>query len=73
MSVELVCRICFGVLFVATLIAGYFLFKNFEKLLGRDPGFPGDSAGARSLNKVQVIVIWLHILAITGGFALLLH
>jgi uncharacterized membrane protein SpoIIM required for sporulation len=73
MSVDLFVRICFGVLFVATLIAGYFLFKNFEKLLGRDPEFPNDSAGARSLNKVQVIVIWLHILAITGGFALFLH
>lgn len=73
MSVELVIRICFGGLFIATLIAGYFLFKNFEKLLGRDPGFPNDSPGARSLNKVQVIVIWLHILAITGGFALLVH
>jgi len=73
MSIELIVRSGFGVLFFATLIAGYFLFKNFGKLLGPDPKNSGESAGARSLNQVQVIVIWLHILAITGGFALLLH
>jgi hypothetical protein len=66
-------RIVFGILFVATLIGGYFLFKNFEKLFGPNPAFPGDTAGARSLNKVQVIVIWLHAVAITGCFAFLLH
>jgi len=66
-------RIFFGILFVGTLIAGYFLFKNFEKLFGSDPAFPGDTPGARSLNKAQVIIIWLHAVAITGGFAFLLH
>ena len=66
-------RIFFGILFVATLIAGYFLFKHSEKLFGHDPAFPGDTEGARGLNKVQVICIWLHALAITGGFAFLLH
>jgi hypothetical protein len=25
------------------------------------------------LNKVQVIILWLHMLALTGGFALMLH
>lgn len=66
-------RIFCGVLFVGTLVAGYFLFKNFERLFGADPSLPGDNEGARGLNKVQVIVIWLHFVAITGGFAFFLH
>jgi len=73
MSVESVIRIGFGVLFIGTLIGGYFLFKNFDKLLGPDPSVSGDNEGSRGLNKVQVIVLWLHLLALTGGFALLLH
>ena len=69
MSVESVVRIGFGVLFIATLIGGYFLFKNFDKLLGPDPTVSGDNEGSRGLNKVQIIVLWLHLLALTGGFA----
>jgi len=66
-------RIFFGVLFIGTLVAGYYLFRNFERLFGHDPAFPGDTEGARGLNKVQVITIWLHALALTGAFAFLLH
>ncbi len=73
MSLELSLRIVFGGLFIATLAAGCFLFKNFDRLLGPDPTVSGDNEGSRGLNKVQVIMIWLHLLAITGGFALLLH
>ena len=73
MNVETAIRLVFSGLFIGLLFGGYFLFKNFEKLFGRDPAFPSDTPGARSLNKVQVIVIWLHLLAITGGFALWLH
>ncbi len=69
----IVFRVLSGILFVGTLVAGYFLFKNFDKLFGADPSMPGDNAGARGLNKVQVITIWLHLVAITGGFAFLLH
>ena len=73
MNVELVVRMVFGVFFVATLGGGYFLFRNFEKLFGRDPAVAGDNEGACVLNKVQAVVIWLHFLAITGGFALFLR
>jgi len=73
MHLVLVLRIVFSVLFVATLIGGYFLFKNYNRLLGPDPSVPSDNEGSRGLNKVQVIVIWLHLVGITGGFALLLH
>lgn len=73
MDIFIFVRIFFGVLFVGTLIAGYFLFKNFDKLFGPDPDAPGDNEGARGLNKVQVVAIWLHALGITGGFAFLLH
>jgi hypothetical protein len=72
MHMDLVIRIVFGGLFVATLIAGYFLFKNFDKLFGPDPNSPSDNEGARGLNKVQFIAIWLHALALTGAFAFLL-
>ena len=34
MQVDTVVRIVFGVLFIGTLVAGFFLFKNFEKLFG---------------------------------------
>jgi hypothetical protein len=71
-NVDLIVRIVFGVLFVATLVAGFFLFKNFDKLFGPDPNSPSDNEGARGLNKVQFIAIWLHALALTGAFAFLL-
>ena len=58
---------------LGALVGGYFLFKNFDRLLGPDPTVCGDNEGSRGLNKVQVIALWLHLLAITGGFALLLH
>jgi len=73
MTVETAIRIGFTILFIATLLGGVLLFKNFEKLFGADPNFPGDNEGARGLNKVQVIILWLHMLALTGGFALMLH
>lgn len=72
MSADLIVRIVFSVLFIATLIAGYLLFKNFDKLFGPDPNSPSDNEGARGLNKVQFIAIWLHALALTGAFAFFL-
>lgn len=72
MQVDTVVRIVFGALFCATLVAGYFLFKNFDKLLGADPNVPTENSGSRGLNRVQVIVIWLHALLLTGAFAFFL-
>ena len=69
MSVDIVVRSVFSVLFVAALVAGVYLFKNFNRILGTDPQVPTENSGSLRLNKVQVVVIWLHILAITGPFA----
>ena len=73
MQSDIVIRSVFTVLFIGTLLAGVYLFKNYEKLLGEDPEIPSDNIGARGLNKVQVIVIWLHAVALTGAFAFLIH
>ena len=62
-------RIFFGILFIGTLVGGFFLFKHMDQLLAH----PNENAGSRGLNKVQIIVIWLHAVALTGGFAFLLH
>ena len=69
MQVDTIVRIIFSCLFVATLIAGIYIIKNFERLLGKDPTVT-ENSGGRALNKVQVITIWAHILAITAAFAL---
>ena len=70
MQADSVVRIIFAVLFSITLAAGVVLFRNFEKLFGPDPAFPSDNAGARGLNKVQAVTIWLHLLALTGALAI---
>jgi hypothetical protein len=62
-------RIVFGILFIGTLVGGYFLFKHMDRLLAH----PYENAGASGLNKAQIIVIWLHAVALTGGFAFLLN
>jgi hypothetical protein len=62
-------RIVFGILFVGTLVGGYFLFKHMDRLLAH----PNENAGESALNKVQIIVYWLHAVALTGAFAFLLH
>ena len=62
-------RIIFGTLFVAILAGGYFLFKNMDRLVAH----PNENAVSSGLNKVQIITIWLHALALTGGFAFLIH
>ena len=70
MNADTVVRAVFSVLFLGTLIAGYYMFKNSEKLFGEDPDVPTDNSGSRGLNKVQIITIWAHAVAITGALAL---
>lgn len=72
MNADVVVRIIFTGLFVGTLVAGFFLFKNFDRILGADPQVPTDNSGSRGLNKVQVVVIWLHAVLLTGAFAFFL-
>ena len=69
MNVDLVVRLVFSALFVGTLAGGYSLFKHMDRLLAH----PNENAGSRGLNKVQIIMIWLHAVALTGAFAFLLH
>jgi hypothetical protein len=71
-NIDIVVRIVFTGLFLGTLVAGFFLFKNFDKILGADPQVPTDNSGSRGLNKVQVVVIWLHAVILTGAFAFFL-
>ena len=72
MQSDIIIRSVFTVLFIGTLLIGFYLYRNFERLFGHDPEVPGDNIGARGLNKVQVLVIWLHAVALTGSFAFFL-
>jgi hypothetical protein len=69
MNFDVVIQVVSGALFVGTLVGGYFLFKHMDRLLAHH----NENAGARALNKVQLIVYWLHAVALTGAFAFLLH
>jgi hypothetical protein len=66
-------RIIFTGLFVGVLIAGAYLVKNHERFFGVDPGMPSENESSRGYSRLQVFVIWAHVAALTGAFALLLH
>jgi len=66
-------RIVFTGLFIISLLAGVYLFKNYQKLFGVDPNMPSEGASSRAYSKVQVFSIWAHATILTGAFALLLH
>ncbi len=66
-------RIVFTSLFVLTLFAGVYLYKNFDKMFGADPNMPSEGPSSRAYSKVQVFSVWAHAVALTGAFALLLH
>lgn len=63
----------FTLLFIGTLVAGVYLFRNYDRLFAPDPDLPSETHSARSYNKLQFFVLWLHAVALTGAFALLLH
>lgn len=64
-------RIIFTGLFILTLLAGVWIWKNREKLFGIDSKMPDETSGARLYSKTLIWVIWAHAVAITGGFALM--
>lgn len=66
-------RMIFTGLFFATLVAGFYIFKNFQKLFGVDPNIPSENSSARAYSKVQVFSIWIHAVLLTGAFALMLR
>ncbi|MGB8170097.1 MAG: hypothetical protein WCF18_21515 [Chthoniobacteraceae bacterium] len=66
-------RLVFTFLFIATLLAGVYLLRNYQRLFGVDPNMPSETGSSRAYSKVQVFVVWAHAAALTGSFALLLH
>ena len=73
METNHVIQIIFGLLFIIVLLAGGFLLANYNRLFGPDPNMPSENSSSRAYTKVQVAVIWIHALVLTGAFALLLH
>jgi hypothetical protein len=72
-DVLLMFRLIFTGLFLGTLVAGFYLFKNFQRLFGVDPNIPSENGSARAYSKIQVFSVWIHAVLLTGAFALLLH
>lgn len=59
--------LCFTGL-TATLVAGYYLAKHYERLFGIDSQIPSENSSARAYSKVQVFAIWGHaVLLFTMG------
>jgi|688.fasta_scaffold179393_2 hypothetical protein len=66
-------RILAFAVFVVALYAGYYMFKNYEKLFGVDPNMPSEGSNSRSYSQMQVFVIWAHVVIASGVFALMLE
>lgn len=66
-------RILFAGLFFLSLVAGFYMAKNFQKLFGVDPNMPSEGPSSRAYSKVQVFSVWAHATILFGAFALLLH
>ncbi len=63
----------FTVLFLLTLFAGGYLVLNFQRFFGPDPDVPSENSSSRSYGRMQALMVWLHAVALTGAFALMLH
>lgn len=72
-AIQLLFQLVFGFLFVGVLLAGLYIFRNFERLFGADPSIPSEGESSRAYTKAQVFLVWLHALILTGGLALLVH
>lgn len=66
-------RFVFFLLFLALLFAGLYVLKSADRFFGVDPNHPGENSSARSYSKMQALMVWLHAVALTAGFALLLE
>jgi hypothetical protein len=69
----LVLQLISTALFILLLFVGVWIFKNHQRLFGRDKDMHSENSSSLTYNKLQVIALWLHALLLTGGFALLLH
>lgn len=72
-SFFLFARFVFSGLFVATILIGFYLWRNYERLFGVDPSIPSENGSARAYSKVQVFSVWTHVFLLTGAFTFLLH
>lgn len=72
-SAFLIFRIFCGLGLVASLGIGWYLYRNFERLLGVDPSIPSESRGARDYSRMQVVAVWLHVVVFFTMGVLLLH
>lgn len=68
-----VIQIVFGALFLGVLFIGGYVIANFNRFFGPDPNIPSETSSGRTYTKVQIILVWLHAVAITGALAFLLH
>jgi hypothetical protein len=66
-------RFVFSGLFLATILIGISLWRNYERLFGVDPNLPSENGSARAYSKVQVCAVWIHVFLLTGAFTFLLH
>ncbi len=69
----LIVRFIFSGLFCATLLAGIYLFRNYERFFGVDPTIPSETGSARTYSKVQIFLVLAHALVLTAAFALMVH
>ena len=63
----------FWICFVATLVGGVYLLKNYNKFFGVDPNMPSEGSSARSYSATMIFAVWIHMLMLFGGFALWLR
>jgi hypothetical protein len=68
-----VIQFVFGTLFLGVLFIGGYVIANFNRFFGPDPNIPSETSSGRAYTKVQIILVWLHAVAITGALAFLLH
>jgi len=65
---------CFFVgVFLITLLAGVYLWKNDERFFGVTDEVPSESDGARGYNRTQIWAVWAHVAFFSALFALCIH
>jgi hypothetical protein len=68
-----VIQIVFFALFIGVIVGGGYVVANFNRFFGPDPNIPSETGSGRAYTKVQVVLVWLHAVGITGALAFLLH
>jgi hypothetical protein len=46
---------------------------NYQRIFGAEANVPSENESSRAYSKVQVVMLWLHAVVLTGAFALLFH